>query len=153
MEIPKCFKKLVFLTFMAAYSGFLASLLLCQCSIRIFNGCLVRTENSVMRVTLRHHKACRVMPNSYPKWQNFQFPPNNHFGFFFLHTTASTIAFKRLYALFSQYNAEISTFSVKKYSAPLLPMLLSRKSCRKNMTKYVVFIDWNSIIRDKCRRV
>ena len=28
-------------------------------NIRIFNDCEVRTENSVMRVTVRHHEACR----------------------------------------------------------------------------------------------
>ena len=35
-------------------------------AIRTFNGCEVRIENSVTRVTVRHHKACQVMPNSYP---------------------------------------------------------------------------------------
>ena len=34
--------------------------------IRIFNGCEVLIENSVTRVTVRHHEACQVMPNSYP---------------------------------------------------------------------------------------
>ena len=34
---------------------------------RIFNGCEVRTENSVQGVTVRPHKACRVTPNSYPE--------------------------------------------------------------------------------------
>ena len=52
-------------------------------NIRLFNGCEVRIENSVTRVTFRHHVACRVMPDSYPEWQNFQFAPSNHFGFFF----------------------------------------------------------------------
>ena len=36
------------------------------CIVRIFNGCEVLIENYAMRVTVRHHKACRVMPNSYP---------------------------------------------------------------------------------------
>ena len=35
-------------------------------NVRIFNGCEVLIGNSVTRVTVRHHKACRVMPNSYP---------------------------------------------------------------------------------------
>ena len=35
-------------------------------TIRIFNVCEVLIENSVTRVTIRHHEACRVMPNSYP---------------------------------------------------------------------------------------
>ena len=33
---------------------------------RICNGCSVRIENSVTRVTVRHHSASLVMPNSYP---------------------------------------------------------------------------------------
>ena len=32
--------------------------------ISIFHGCMVWIEKSVMRVTDRHHEACRVMPNS-----------------------------------------------------------------------------------------
>ena len=35
-------------------------------TIRIFNDCEVLTENSVTGVTVQHHKACRVMLNSYP---------------------------------------------------------------------------------------
>ena len=54
-------------------------------NIRIFNGSEVRIENSVTRVTVGHHKVCRL-PNSYPEWQNFQFALNNHYRFFFLHT-------------------------------------------------------------------
>ena len=37
-------------------------------NIRIFNGREVRIENSILRVTVQHHEACRVMPNNYPKW-------------------------------------------------------------------------------------
>ena len=33
--------------------------------IRIFNGCEVLSENSVMRVTVQLHEACLVMLNSY----------------------------------------------------------------------------------------
>ena len=36
-------------------------------TIRIFDGCEVLIENSVTRVTVRLHKACRGMPNSYPR--------------------------------------------------------------------------------------
>ena len=50
-------------------------------NIIVFNGCEVRTENSVTRDTVRHHNACQAMPNSYPQWQNFQFAPNNHYEF------------------------------------------------------------------------
>ena len=31
------------------------------------NGREVRIENSVLRVTVRHHEACRVMPSIYPE--------------------------------------------------------------------------------------
>ena len=33
---------------------------------RIHNGSSVQTENSIIRVTARHHEARRVMPSSYP---------------------------------------------------------------------------------------
>ena len=35
--------------------------------IRIFNDSEVRIENSVTRVIVWHHEACRVMANSYPE--------------------------------------------------------------------------------------
>ena len=35
--------------------------------ISIFHGCMVWIEESVTRVTDRHHEACRVMPNSDPE--------------------------------------------------------------------------------------
>ena len=34
---------------------------------RIHNGSLVQIENSVTRVTVRHHSASLVKPNSYPR--------------------------------------------------------------------------------------
>ena len=49
----------------------------CCMHIRIFNGCEVQIEYSVPKLT-------RLMLNSYPEWQNFQFSPNSHYGFFFL---------------------------------------------------------------------
>ena len=33
---------------------------------RIGNGRSVRIENPSLRITVRHHEACLVMPNSYP---------------------------------------------------------------------------------------
>ena len=36
-------------------------------NISIFHVCMVWIEKSVMRVTDRHHEACRVMPNSDPE--------------------------------------------------------------------------------------
>ena len=85
-------------------------------NIRIFNGFEVRIENFVTRVTGRHHEACLVMPNSYPEWQNFQFAPNNHYWFFFLHTLPSMIVFKLEYALFYQFYAKMCTFWITKCS-------------------------------------
>ena len=46
-------------------------------NIRIFNGHEVLIENSITRVTVQHHEACRVMPNGYPSD-----------GIFNLHLTA-----------------------------------------------------------------
>ena len=52
-----------------------------------YNSWNVKFENSVMRVAVRHHKACHVMPNSHSVLWNFQSALNNHFSFFinFLH--------------------------------------------------------------------
>ena len=62
-------------------------------NIRIYHGCLVWTEISVTRVTVRHHKACRVMPNSDTEGQSFLSTPNSHGSFVFLHTLPVFIAF------------------------------------------------------------
>ena len=83
-------------------------------NIKIFNGCEMQIDNSVTKLTVRHHEACRMMPNSYPEWWNFQFAPINHYWFFFLHTLPSTIVFKLEYALFYQFYAKICIFSIKK---------------------------------------
>ena len=101
-------------------------------SIRIFNGCEVRIENSVNRVTVPHHEACRVMPNSYPEWWNFQLAPN---WFFFLHILPSTTTFKFTYGLFCQFYAKISTFSIKKYLVQLLPSKLTSEHLAENNVK------------------
>ena len=74
-------------------------------NIRIFNGCEVQIEDSVMKITVRH-----------PEWQNFQFPPNNYYGFLSLHTFPSTIVFTLEYALLYQFYADINAFSVMKCS-------------------------------------
>ena len=49
--------------------------------IRIFNRSEVRIENSVTRVTVRHHESGQI-------------EPNDHYRFIFLHTLPSTIAVK-----------------------------------------------------------
>ena len=92
----------------------------------------MRIENSVTRVTVRHHKACRVMPNSYPEWRNFQFAPNNHYRFFFLHTLPSTIAFRLECVLFCHIYAEITTFSIKRCSVRFLSKTLASKCLAEN---------------------
>ena len=61
-------------------------------TIKISNGCEVQIENSVRRVTVRHHRAC------------------SHYGFFFLHPLPSTIAFKFKYRIFLQFYAKITIF-------------------------------------------
>ena len=57
-----------------------------------------------------------MIPNSSPEWGNFQCAPNNHYGFFFLHTPPSSTAFKLKCVLLCQFYAKISTFLVKKIS-------------------------------------
>ena len=88
--------------------------------IRILNSCEVLIENFVMRVTVRHHEACRVMLNSYPSDGIF----NLHRRIImdsFLHTLPSTIAFRLEYVLFDQFYAKTTFFDQEKFStAPLL---------------------------------
>ena len=73
-------------------------------SIRIFNGCEMRIENSLTRVTVRHHE-----------WRNFQFAPIRFLVYFL-----STTSFRLEYVLFYQLYGRITTFSSKKYSVRLL---------------------------------
>ena len=57
-----------------------------------------------------------------PEWRNFQFAMKNHYGFFFLHTLPSTIAFRLDYVLFYHFYTKITTFfNQEKFgTAPLL---------------------------------
>ena len=105
----------------------------------------MQIENSITWVTVHYHEACRVMPNSYPEWLNFQFAPNNYYGFFFLHTLPFTIAFILLYALFYQYYAELSMFLVKKCLVCLLLMIV-RKHLAENDLKY-----WHHNVKSRPR--
>ena len=57
-------------------------------TIGIFNCCEVPIENSVTRVTVRHHEAWRVMPNSYPSD-----------GIFNLHLTTIKDSFSCIFVL------------------------------------------------------
>ena len=89
--------------------------------ITTFNGCELQIENSVTRVTVRHHEACRVMPNSYAERRNFQFAPNNHYRFFFLHTVPSTIVYLNLdVRYFINFTLIWVQVSIKKCSVWLL---------------------------------
>ena len=65
-------------------------------NVRILNACEVRFENSITRVTVRHHEACREISKSCSDRRNFQFTPIDY-GFFFSHVLPLTIAFKLLY--------------------------------------------------------
>ena len=86
------------------------------------NGCEVLIENSVTRVTVRHHEACRVMPNSYPSDGIFNLHRRTIMDFFFLHTLPKTVAFRLEYVLFYQFYAKITTFFLQEKlgKAPLL---------------------------------
>ena len=99
-------------------------------------------ENSVTRVTVRHHGTCQVMPSSYPAWQNFQSAPHDHYRFFFLHSLPLIILYKLEYALFYEFYANISQLAVKKCSFPLPSMMLMLKCLAENDIK-----KWCQIVR------
>ena len=100
----------------------------------------MRTENSVTRVTVWHHEAC-----SKSEWQNFQFAPKNHYGFFFLHTFPSTTAFKLEYALFYQFFSKLTVFFIKKCSVQLLSKTLTSKHLMENDVK-----NWSHDVKNWC---
>ena len=54
--------------------------------IRIYHGCEGGIEESVPRITVWHHEACRVMTNGDQEGQIFRSHPQMHNGFFFLLT-------------------------------------------------------------------
>ena len=98
----------------------------------------MRIENSVTRVTVWHHQACRVMPNSYPEWQNFQFPPISHYGFFFLHK----IHLSLFMHYFINFNANTSIFSIKKCLVQLLSTTMMSRHLVENDVK-----DWRHTVK------
>ena len=71
--------------------------------------------------------------------KNFQFAPNNHYGFFFLYTSTfpSTIhvAFKLQYAPFYEFYAKITVFCIKKCLVRLLSKTLTSKLVAENYVK------------------
>ena len=77
-------------------------------------------ENSVTRDNCSASRGSPSDAEQLPSWRNFQFAPNNHYRFFFLHTLPLAIVFKLGYVFFNQFYAEISIFSIKKCSVRLL---------------------------------
>ena len=55
--------------------------------IRIYHECGGRIKKSAPRITVWHHKACRVMTNGDPKGWIFLSYPHTNNGLFFLLTT------------------------------------------------------------------
>ena len=107
------------------------------------------TENSVERVTVRHHEACRVMPNSYPIDGIFNLHLTTIMDYLFLHTLPSTIAFRHEYVLFYRVYAKITTFfNQEKFgTATLLYVdveMFGRNGCEN---------DVKIVILTSCRRV
>ena len=55
--------------------------------IKIHHECKGGIEQTVLRIAVWHHEACRVMTNYDPKGQIFLSYPHTNDGFFFLLTT------------------------------------------------------------------
>ena len=64
-----------------------------------------------------------MMPNSYAERWNFQFAPNNHYGFFFLHTLPLSITFMLEFVLFM---LKLLHFLIKRCSVWFLSEMLTR---------------------------
>ena len=96
-------------------------LAVCRQNIRIFNGCEMQIENSVTRVTVRHHEACQVRAEQLSQVTEFSMRTSQPlYGFFFLHTLPLTIAFRLEVVLFYQFYPEIHVttfFSQEMFSS------------------------------------
>ena len=86
------------------------------------NGCEVRIGNFVTRVTVRHHEACRLMPNSYPEWQYFHFAAKHIMGSFSGILFPSRIVFKQEYEMMSSgkfknvsYFSKVHAINIKSH--------------------------------------
>ena len=73
-----------------------------------------------------------------PEWRNFQFTPNNHYRFFFLHTVPLTTACRLEYVLLYQFRTRITTFLSKKSSVGLLSKKLTSKCSAQNDVKMML---------------
>ena len=104
-------------------------------------------ENSVTRVT----ELCDA--KQLPESRNFKFALKNHYGFFFLHTLPSTVAFRLEYVLLYLFYATITTFfdQEKFGTAPILYVDFERfgGNWRENDVKNEVKI----VILTSCTRV
>ena len=84
-----------------------------------------------------------MMPNSYPEWRDFQFAPNNHYGFFFLYTLPSTIAFRLDYDYLFVYVAVLwPCQQLRSHRAGQLPrftLFLGRLRPTKRLTSTYLF--------------
>ena len=56
-------------------------------NIRIYQECEVRIEKAVLKTTVWHHEACRVITNGDHEGRIFLSFPHTNNGFFFLLTT------------------------------------------------------------------
>ena len=90
-----------------------------------------------------------------PEWRNFQFAPKKHYGFFFLHTLPSPIAFRLEYVLFYQIYANITIFSIKKSSVRLLSYRLTLNRLAETDVKWRQKWHQNvkTVILTSCTRV
>ena len=113
--------------------------------ISIFHVCMVWIEKSVMRLTDRHHEACRVMPNSDPEWQIFLSTPYTHDRYFFLHTFwLTTFDFQ------SRTCYEITLFPLKGFYLSLKKSTLPATAVRffrltSNLHKVTSFSDVTAV--------
>ena len=103
-------------------SGCLFDVMTTVLTIRIFNGCEVLIENSVTRVTVRHHEACRVMRNSYPRDGIFNLHRRTIMDSFFCILLLRQLHLDLNMCCFYQFYAKITTFfdQEKFCTAPLL---------------------------------
>ena len=116
--------------------------IICQYDpIIIFNGCEVLIENSVTRVTVRHHSAvrhhvaCRVMPNSYSSDGFFKLHPRTIMDSFSCILSLRQLHLHLNMCCFINFTLKWLHFSIKKSSAWLLSYKLTSKLLAKTNVK------------------
>ena len=117
----------------------------CKKNIRIFNGCAVQIENSVTRVTVRHHSARTIIPSE---------------GIFNSHRTAIMDSFSCMPSLRQLhlslimryfYNFMLKQLSIKKCSVLLLSTTLTLKCLVENDVKNWLWSQKDSLM--SCTRI